>query len=332
MRRLKNYVALLVLASCCHSQQPAAIRRICASDTRYKQLLAESADFRVLRQSLLQLTNAFITLRANGRIAQRTAPIVIPVVVHVVFKQEVQNISDAQIQSQIDVLNRDYMRANADISRVPSVFQPRIGNPQLQFRLATRDPQGNSTTGITRTRTDVESFDFQGPRKDFVKLTAKGGHDAWNRDRYLNVWVCQLRDSLLGYASFPGEPANVDGVVITWTSFGVSGTATPPFNLGRTLTHEVGHWFNLFHIWGDDNGTCLGSDQVTDTPKQGDASAGCPSFPKLSCGTKNMFMNFMDYSNDECMFMFTAGQVARIEATLAGARRDLATSSARSLR
>lgn len=331
MRELRTYVALLLLASFGYSQQVVPVRRVCGSDTRYKRLLAQSAEFRNVRQSLLDLTNAFAAVRRSGRVALRSAPIVIPVVVHVIFKEDAQNISDAQIQSQIDVLNRDYMRANSDISGVPSIFQASIGNPRLQFRLATRDPQGNATAGITRTHTDRDSFD--GPRQDgtsddFMKFTAKGGHDAWNRDQYLNVWVCRITPPVLGYATFPGEAANVDGVVITFTAFGSSGTAASPFDLGRTLTHEVGHWLNLFHIWGDDNGTCLGSDQADDTPNQGDATAGCRTAPPTSCGGKNMSVNYMDYSDDACMFMFTAGQVARIEATMAGARFSLTSSSA----
>jgi hypothetical protein len=324
---MKKYLGwVMVLSSLGYGQQP--VRRVCASDTRYKELLAQSPEFREVRQTLLQLTNAFVAVRRNGRVALRTAPIVIPVVVHVVFKEASQNISDAQIQSQIEVLNRDYMQANSDISGVPSMFTSTIGNARLQFKLATRDPQGNATNGITRTQTTRDSFDADGPNKDFMKFAAKGGHDAWNRDQYLNVWVCQLTGQVLGYATFPGEAANVDGVAITFRAFGTSGTAAAPFHLGRTLTHEVGHWLNLFHIWGDDSGSCSGSDQVDDTPNQGDSSVGCPIAPPTSCGVKNMTVNFMDYSDDACMFMFTAGQVARIEATLAGARLALTTSAA----
>jgi hypothetical protein len=328
----KKFVGWVVLVSCAFGQAP--VRRVCASDTRYKELWAQSAEFRDVRQSLLQFTNAFEAVRKNSRVALRTAPIVIPVVVHVVFKDASQNISDAQIQSQIEVLNRDYMRANSDISGVPSMFTSSIGNPRLQFKLATRDPQGNATTGITRTQTDRDSFDSEGPNKDFMKFAAKGGHDAWNRDQYLNLWVCRLAPTsagqVLGYGTFPGEAADVDGVVIMFTAFGTSGTAAAPFNLGRTLTHEVGHWLNLFHIWGDDSGSCTGSDQVEDTPNQGDFSLGCPNpaTPPSSCGVKNMTVNYMDYSEDACMFMFTAGQVARIEATMAGARLALTTSAA----
>jgi hypothetical protein len=126
-------------------------------------------------------------------------------------------------------------------------------------------------------------------------------------------------------------PAEGDGVVITTTAFGTTGTAASPFHLGRTLTHEIGHWLNLFHIWGDDDGECTGSDQVDDTPNQGDANVQCPAFPQLSCKNGpngSMFMNYMDYSDDACMFMFTAGQVTRMEATLAVARLSITTSGA----
>ncbi len=133
--------------------------------------------------------------------------------------------------------------------------------------------------------------------------------------------MCQLQSGLLGYAQFPGGAASTDGVVITHTGFGTNGTATAPFALGRSATHEIGHWLNLFHIWGDDGGGCTGSDFVADTPNQADHNFGCPTFPSVTCSNGpngDMFMNYMDYTDDACMFMFTAGQVTRMDATLDG--------------
>ena len=155
-----------------------------------------------------------------------------------------------------------------------------------------------------------------------VKFAASGGAEAWPADRYLNIWVCHLND-LLGYAQFPGGPPQTDGVVIDYRAFGTVGTATAPFNLGRTATHEVGHWLNLFHIWGDDGGGCGGTDQVDDTPNQGGPNTGSPSFPHITCGNApngDMFINFMDYVDDRTMVMFTIGQVERMHAALDEAR------------
>ncbi len=249
----------------------------------------------------------------------------IPVVVHVVYKAGAQNISDAQIQSQIDVLNEDFRMRNADVSTVPGVFQPLATDARLEFELASTDKDGNPTTGITRTRTNADSFTDD----DKVKSSSTGGADAWPAGQFLNIWVCNLQP-WLGYAQFPGGPAETDGVVILHTAFGTTGTASAPFNLGRTTTHEIGHWLNLFHIWGDDAGGCGGSDSVADTPNQGGPNYGTPTFPTISCGNGpngDMFMNYMDYVDDASMVMFSAGQVNRIQATLDGVRSTIGTST-----
>lgn len=249
----------------------------------------------------------------------------IPVVVHVVYRTAAQNISVAQIESQIEVLNRDFRKQNADAGTVPAPFSPLAGDARLQFRLANVDPDGNPTDGVTRTQTDKASFDSS----DEVKFAASGGHDAWPTDEYLNIWVCQLAGGLLGYAQFPGGPAATDGVVITHTGFGTTGTATAPFDKGRTTVHEIGHWLNLRHIWGDDGAGCSGSDFVADTPNQGGPNVGKPSFPTISCGNApngDMFMNFMDYVDDDTMVMFTEGQIARMQACLDGPRSAIGAS------
>jgi len=245
------------------------------------------------------------------------------VVVHVVFNNAVENISDEQIVSQIDVLNRDFRMRNTDLGLVPLVFQPLIADAQVQFELATTDPAGNPTSGITRTQTTAISFSDD----DRVKSAATGGADPWAADRYLNVWICALNGAgLLGYAQFPGGAAATDGVVITYTAFGTTGTATAPFNLGRTATHEIGHWLNLRHIWGDDGTGCNGSDFVDDTPNQGGSNIGTPAFPHVSCNNGpngDLFMNYMDYVDDAAMFMFTAGQVTRMLTALDNERSSV---------
>jgi hypothetical protein len=244
-------------------------------------------------------TNAYLR---RGMPTARIGITTIQIVVHVVYNEDDQNISDAQINSQVDVINRDFRGTNADIAQVPTVFQPLVGDARIQFRLA----------NVTRTQTNVASFSDD----DGVKSAATGGADAWPADRYLNIWVCPLGGGLLGYAQFPGGPIATDGVVITYTAFGTTGTAAAPFNLGRTATHEIGHWLNLRHLWGDDGTGCNGSDFIDDTPNQAGANVGVPAFPHVTCDNApngDMFMNYMDYTDDVAMVMFTAGQVNRMQ-------------------
>jgi hypothetical protein len=253
---------------------------------------------------------------------QRTGVTRIPVVVHVVWNTAAQNISDAQIASQIDVLNRDFRRTNPDVAITPAPFLPLTADSRVEFALASTAPNGAPTSGIQRRQTTVASFSSN----DAVKSAASGGIDAWPAANYLNMWVCALGGGLLGYAQFPGGPANTDGVVILHSGFGTNGTAAPPFNLGRTATHEIGHWLNLNHIWGDDGTGCSGTDNVADTPSQGGYNTGAPTFPHVSCSNGpngDMFMNYMDYVDDRSMVMFTTGQVARMQACLDGVRSSI---------
>jgi len=245
--------------------------------------------------------------------------VLVPVVVHVVWNTNAQNISDAQICSQIAVMNEDFSRTNSDAANTPAPFQNSGSNTRIQFYLATLDPNGNPTTGVTRTNTGTSSF----TTNNNVKFNLTGGHDAWPADQYLNLWVTNLGSQLLGYAQFPEDlstKANTDGVVIHWQAFGRGSTYSllPKFNLGRTATHEVGHWIGLLHIWGDDSGACSGTDQIIDTPNQADHSSNVPVFPLTdNCTTVNpgvMFMNYMDYTDDVGMNIFTVGQMNRMRA------------------
>lgn len=253
--------------------------------------------------------------------------ITIPVVVHIVYRTASENLSDAQIQSQIDVLNEDFRRLNADSVNTPPAFSSIASDAQIEFCLAQTDPGRNQTIGVTRTNTTETSFGMD----DGIKYTSMGGKDAWDATQYLNIWVGNLGSSILGYAQFPGGPVATDGVVINYIAFGkpsVNGT----YNLGRTATHEVGHWLNLYHTWGDDGNGCSGTDLVSDTPNQSEYNFGCPSFPLTDGCTTNgdgvMFMNYMDYTDDACMNMFTEGQGARMNAALSTLRTGLLSSSA----
>jgi len=251
--------------------------------------------------------------------------ITIPVVVHVVYQTTAQNITDAQIYSQIDVLNEDFRRQNADASITPSIFQSVAADCELEFRLAVRTPNGQWTTGITRTLTAKSSFSYGA---DDVKFASTLGHDIWDRNNYLNIWVCNLDGGLLGYTQFPGGPAITDGVVVLYNAFGRIGNLLPVYNKGRSCTHEVGHWFNLYHVWGDFGSNCYDTDEVDDTPNQDDENYYCPTFPESSCGNiSDMFMNYMDYTDDECMNIFTHGQKERMYACLNGFRSPIKSSN-----
>jgi hypothetical protein len=293
-------------------------RRQCGTQQVHERLLEAYPALRARQNSIEQGIRRSIERGEAQRMMRRL--ITIPVVVHVVYKTQSENISDAQVKSQIAALNKDYAQKNEQTS-VPTAWTGLAGNPNVQFALAKKDPNGKATTGITRTKTMRSSFGTG----DSVKTRVGGGHPAWPADRYLNLWACTLSGGLLGYAQFPGGPARTDGVVILNTAFGTSGTAAAPFNLGRTATHEVGHWLNLRHIWGDRD-DCGGTDFVTDTPNAQLPNYGKPTFPHLSCNNGpngDMFMNYMDYVDDAAMVMFTAGQVVRMNATLAGPRKKI---------
>jgi hypothetical protein len=295
-------------------------KRTCAQMVVHELLVETKPEYRQRRLAVEESTRESIESGQALRVAAKL--ITIQVVVHVVHHEKRENISDAQVKSQIRVLNKDYRAKNTDKSKVPAVWKSLATDAKIEFALATKDPRGNPTTGITRTATTEADF----KPDDSVKSKKTGGVDPWPTDRYLNIWVCKLSDPLLGYAQFPGGPAKTDGVVILHSAFGTSGTATAPFNKGRTATHEVGHFLNLRHIWGDRN-DCSGNDFVSDTPAARESNAGKPSFPHVTCGNGpngDMFMNYMDYTDDEAMFMFTSGQVARMNATLAGPRKKLA--------
>lgn len=243
--------------------------------------------------------------------------ITIPTVVHVIYRTNQQNISTAQVQSQIRILNEDYRRQNTDAANTINQFLSVAGDLGVEFCLADRDPNGNPTDGITRTQTSTVNI---GLTNQYYTAAP-----AWNRNNYLNMWVCELGNNLLGFAQFPGTaPANRDGVVINWRYFGDVGTATAPYNLGRTATHEVGHWLGLRHIWGD--GDCSVDDGVADTPIAGAPNYSCNT-SKVSCGTTDMVQNYMDYTNDGCMNIFTQGQGAVVNAVLSGTRGSLVFSN-----
>jgi hypothetical protein len=203
---------------------------------------------------------------------------------------------------------------NTDAANTASAFLSASADTRIMFCLAQVDPNGHSTKGIVRKYT-YKDF-FQGD--DGMKYSLAGGDDAWDSKKYLNIWICSLFGRSLGYATIPGGPADKDGVVINYDVFGNTGFLRPPYDKGRTATHEVGHWLGLKHLWGDTN---CGSDDVDDTPSQLSYNFNCPSFPHVtSCSPNNngdMFMNYMDFTNDACMNMFSTGQKRKMRGMFA---------------
>ena len=296
---------------------------MCGAMEAHLRLCEVYPEIRVRRGKIHAETEIMVRRGNAFRRVARKKRVTIPVVVHVVYRTDEENISVAQIKSQIVALNRDYSASNPDKQDVPGPWKGIVADAQIKFALATKDPKGKETNGITRTKTIRESFGSH----DTVKHAAKGGANAWPSTKYLNLWVCSLGEGLLGYAQFPGGPAATDGVVILNTAFGTTGTAAVPFDRGRTAVHEVGHWLNLNHIWGDSS-DCSGTDHVGDTPNAQLPNYNTPQFPHVSCTNGpngDMFVNYMDYVDDKVMVMFTAGQVARMQATLAGPRSSIGT-------
>ena len=251
--------------------------------------------------------------------------ITIPTVVHVVYANQQQNISDAQVISQLDVLNEDFRATNADISIVDAQFTSIIADSEIEFCLATVDPQGNATDGINRVETTTSQFSFNTNVKD----PADGGVAAWDPTSYLNIWVCNLGGGLLGYATPPGGPISEDGVVCLVSAFGDTGFVNPPYDLGRTATHEIGHYLSLAHPWGNFGG-CSDDDGIADTPVSESPYFGCPNVgaASTSCNSQDCFYVFMDYCDDDCLVMFSEGQKADMVATLNSSRASLLQSEA----
>jgi hypothetical protein len=272
----------------------------------------------------------------NPKQKRRASEIVtIPVVFHVIWNDPIENISDNQIYSQLDILNDDFRLLNADSLDESHPFWEFTADTEIEFCLASVDENGDATTGITRTQTSVLTWDDN--NSDDIKSTANGGQDNWDATEYLNIYVVNLDGGTLGFATFPEDlelDPFMDGVVIRYEAFGDEGTAgSGTFEAndgGRTATHEVGHWLNLRHIWGD---TICGDDFVEDTEIAEDANYQCPNFPyndNSTCGSGpngEMYMNYMDYVDDYCMNMFTIGQATRMHAALNGPRIGLLTSN-----
>ena len=285
-------------------------RRRCGTMAAHMLLLEQFPRYRTNQRRLEAIST---TVRQIPVDLKLSAIVTIRTVVNVVYHTDVQNISTRQINSQIAVLNRDFRAANPDRAQTPEAWRGLVADARIRFKVAE----------VRRVRTSRAVF----AHDEGVKKASGGGIAPLNPSTHLNIWVCPLAGGLLGYAQFPGGPAATDGVVVNYRAFGTIGTAEAPFDGGRTATHEVGHYLNLRHIWGD-TPDCSGGDMVGDTPNCAGPNYGAPAFPVVTCSNGpngDMFMNYMDYVDDRAMVMFTTQQVLRMRAALEGARGGLVT-------
>jgi hypothetical protein len=320
--RFKIVVVILMIL---FSDRLSAQNDRCGTTLYTKQLLDKDPE---LKKTYLSQQVA-ADQRLQNISLRTSALITIPVVFHIVYNTAEQNVTDERILEQLNVLNKDYARLNQDAQSTPTAFGSVAASANIQFCLAKRDPNNKPTTGIERKFTTNATFS----NFDDVKKVSAGGIKGWSKNKYLNIWVCNLSGSLLGYASTPGTANDtLDGVVVSYATIGGPDAPGihPTYNLGRTLTHEVGHWLNLIHVWGDDGGTCTGSDNVNDTPNQASEHYGTPNFPIISCNNGpngDMFMNYLDYSDDYVMNIFTEGQSVRMNDALINARAAILNSN-----
>ncbi|MCW3080004.1 MAG: type sorting protein [Segetibacter sp.] len=332
-RILPYLIALLLFSELAKGQQTnRVVQEQCATMNRLQSKLERSSQLKAkFEQERLAFTKAIRTglsrrTEEPNQNNNRTA-YTIPIVFHVVLTNPA-TVSDESILAQLDVLNKSFSGTNADTTRIPDYFKPFFGKTGIQFCLAQQTPTGEGTSGIERITTTQTSFS---PDNDAVKHSTSGGANGWDPKKYYNVWLCTLTSGVLGYATFPNDTGTPDeqGAVVDYRS--LPGGSLNSYNAGKTLSHETGHYFNLFHIWGDDRGECTGSDDVNDTPNQADASKGCTNGIKTdACSPAAngvMYQNYMDYSFDSCLVMFTQEQVLRMETTLITYRSSLISSN-----
>lgn len=321
---MKKLITLLVVIA----SFSAVAQRKCTTMDKVHERMKNDPEFAQRHKEMMDYirrsdnTQNFLR-RDNG---STTAVVTIPVVFHVLYANSTQNVSDAQIQSQLDVLNKDYRKLNTDFNTVvPAVFRPLGADMEIVFCKATRTPAGVASTGIIRKSVST-SFNME------TSYYKTAGSPPWDTTKYLNVWIGDLGTNTLGFAYLPGDAptAAEDGLCINYSAFGTASPAVSPFNKGRTATHEIGHFLGLDHPWGD--GSCTTDDGVADTPATSREYYDCPTFPKntYACTTTtngSMFMNYMDYVNDACMAFFTNGQKVVVQNALAGPRAALLTSN-----
>lgn len=336
----------LLIALCIVCLSTAAIGQIhkCYTDQAHSLYLQQEAKREAIKRSNEVAVRSWIEKNKDLVRNQRGAAVVtIPVVFHVVYKNATQNLADSNIYRQLDILNECFRLQNANFSQTRPIFDTIAADVEIEFCLATVDPNGNPTTGITRTAAGVGAFFDPLLGFDNVKSNATGGKDPWPSTEYFNIWVCDMSllglTFVLGYATFPGGNPLKDGIVIQYDFLGFMPNPTTS-DKGRTAVHEAGHWLGLRHIWGDGQGSaalCDSSDYVDDTP-MADSASQQTCLIKNTCSNESaywtnagidppdMIENYMDYSYDDCMTMFTYGQKARMLGFLNTVRGSLLTS------
>lgn len=308
---MKNILLIVLVFIIGNDLKSQSIQR-CHFDT-YLNELESSIDFQKNKRE-------FEEKQKRGNQQKSETVFLVPVVVHVIYKNSQENISESQILSQLTAMNLDFRKLNPDTAIVEPEFS--TADSRIEFCLAKRDPLGNPTSGINRISTTLDDI---GTSQQYFII-----QPAWDRDHYLNIWVGDYGtdgqgNDILGSATPPGDPnVNKDGVFINYKAFGTQGTVVSPYNKGRTTTHEIGHWLGLYHIWGINTVSCLDDDQVTDTPNQGQIYFDdCANNPRSSCGSKDMLSNYMGYADDVCMGNFTEGQKDRMRNALVLQRPSL---------
>lgn len=321
------FLAGLVFAPATTAQQPQR----CVTDEVHQAQIQAHPELQIMYDAAQREMAEWIEDHPNG--SNNRAVVTIPIVFHVINNGEAvgtgTNISSTYINAQLDQLNDDFRALNSDIGNVPGTFSSDVGDPEIEFCLATQDENGNSTTGIIRWDRNAQGWNAPPYGTGYINSTIKPA-TIWDRDDYLNFWIINLSGGLLGYAQFPGGNANTDGVVCLYTSVGSLAVPYPgasPYDHGRTGTHEVGHWLNLCHMWACGGSGCGNDDGVGDTPTSSSPYFGCPSHPQTTCSSTDMFMNFMDYVDDNCMIMFSDGQATRVQSCINTTRVSLQSSS-----
>jgi hypothetical protein len=342
---------LILLALCglflCENEVKAQQADKCATQLIREQYLTQHPEYKAAAEHQrlhLQLQDeAYQQLQQYNVKEKTTANVVIPVIFHVVVTQSQLDYLGGvagvrkRMQTQLDALNKDFGGLNADSTTIPSPFKPLFNKASITFAPAHRSPSNTSTEGFEIKITTMNSFSAMQQNGNQVKYTNFGGVDAWDPEKYLNIWVANITEgSILGFAIPPsfiqfGYQKVETGVVLRYSIFGRKTTATEGFspasnNMGRTCVHEVGHFFELEHVFGHSSG-CPGpgptgdvDDGISDTPPQADKNfsigGNCPAFPKTDVcsptGNGVMWMNYMDYVDDKCMVMFTKGQGTRM--------------------